>query len=78
MLTMSQLSKALTDLGHQHKLKNLSSRINASAKNQQLPSDLVALGVRADWDAQTRVSKYSNQRRWLSLVQILEPESLIL
>ncbi len=78
MLTMSQLSKALTDLGHQHKLKNLSSRINASAKNQQLPSDLVALGVRADWEAETEENKYSNQRRWLSLVQVLEPESLIL
>ncbi len=64
-LTTGQLFKALKALGYSKTDKTLSRLINQARATQQLPSDLIALGVRADWETRANAKATNNRVRWL-------------
>jgi hypothetical protein len=64
MMTIGELHSKIHPSPYPYSLKTLSRRINESITSEQL---LIALGIRADWQAKAKANQFSNQVRWLSI-----------
>lgn len=65
-MTIGELFLALGDK-YTLSQTTLSKHLNESRDTRQLPDDLIALGVVADWETRAATSNFNNQCRWLRI-----------
>lgn len=70
LMTVSELHHALTSLGYSKKKGTFGKILNKAIDSQQLPADLLALGVVCRWDIKRSGNPNNNRLRWLSLEPI--------
>jgi predicted transcriptional regulator len=66
-MTVGELHSKIYPSQYTLSLTTLSKDLNKARGTEQLPDDLIALGVVADWQTRASTSNFNNQCRWLRL-----------
>ena len=66
-LTTGELFEALKGKGYSKSLETLGRHLRKARVSEKLPDDLIALGVRADFEAKRSANKKDSGVRWLFL-----------